>query len=65
MVVEDKNLALRITISPRLHEYLGWLSTNTLLGNSENDVARYLLTKELENMRQSDYSESPLSVRGD
>jgi len=51
---------LRMTVSVQLHAYLGWLSRNTLLGKSENDVAAYLLTQRLEQMRQAAYREEGL-----
>ena len=41
--------------------HLKWLSRNTMLGNTDKDVARYLLTQRLEDMRQADYREEPLS----
>lgn len=49
-----------MTVSIKLYEYLGWLSRNTLLGPSENDVARAILTRHLEDMRQDGYHEPPL-----
>ena len=49
-----------MTVSVQLHAYLGWLSRNTLLGKSENDVAAYLLTQRLEQMRQAAYREEGL-----
>ena len=57
---EEKDDPLRISVSRRLREYLVWLSENTLLGRTDKDVARYLLTKVLEEMRQSDYREKKL-----
>jgi hypothetical protein len=52
-----------MTVSAELHSYLGWLVRNTLLGKPENDVAAFLLTKRLEEMRQGDYQERPLSEK--
>ena len=57
---DAKKNPLRLVVAPRMREYLTWLSENTLLGASENDVARYLLTKTLEEMRQADYREEEL-----
>jgi hypothetical protein len=54
---------IRMTVSGPLYEYLGWLSRNTLLGKSENDVATLLLTARLEQMRQAGYREEPLEER--
>ncbi len=52
-----------MSISGPLYDYLGWLTRNTLLGKSENDVATYLLTQRLEQMRQGNYHEEPLKER--
>ena len=60
MPVDKNPQPLRITVSPKMREYLVWLSDNTLLGNSDNEVARYLLTKSLEEMRQNGYCEDDL-----
>jgi hypothetical protein len=54
---------IRMTVSGPFYEYLGWLSRNTLLGKSENDVATLLLTVRLEQMRQAAYREEPLKER--
>ena len=51
-------------VSAQLHAYLRWLSRNTMLGASENDVALYLLTQRLEEMRRRGYEEKPLTERG-
>lgn len=50
-------------VSRRLYEYLGWLQRNTLLGRTENDVARRVLGRRLEDMRQSNYHEDELTER--
>ena len=49
---------IRMVVSAELYAYLGWLSRNTILGNSENEVARYLLTQRLEAMIASKYHET-------
>ena len=54
---------IRMRISGPQYEFLGWLTRNTLLGKSENDVAAYLLTQRLEQMRQGGYREEPLKER--
>jgi hypothetical protein len=51
---------IRMNVSARLYAYLSWLSRNTLLGTSENDVAMFLLTQRLEEMRQAGYREKEL-----
>lgn len=52
-----KTVPMRLSVSPNLFEYLGYLSRNTLLGASENDVAEYLLTQRLEAMQAENYVE--------
>lgn len=48
---------LRMSVSRSLHNYLGFLSRNTTLGGSENDVALYLLTERLQGMIEGRYHE--------
>lgn len=57
---KPKTKPLRIAVSSELREYLGWLSRNTLLGKSDTDVAGYLLTQKLQEMRVSKYEEETL-----
>lgn len=45
---------LRIAVSDKLREYLGYLARTTTMGASENDVALHILTERLEQMRRSD-----------
>jgi hypothetical protein len=47
-------------MSARLYEYLGYLSRRTILGGDENDVATYVLTKQLESMIAARYHETEL-----
>ena len=42
-------------VSPNLYEYLGVLMRHTLWGASENDVATYLLTERLSELKDSGY----------
>lgn len=46
---------IRFKPSLSLWKYLGWLARNTVLGRSENEVAKQLLTDKLAEMRQEDY----------
>jgi hypothetical protein len=46
---------VRFTTSGHLWKYLGWLSRNTVLGKTENEVAKQVLTDSLAKMRQEDY----------
>jgi len=48
---------IRMRVSRTLFEFLTLLKDNTVLGASENDVASYLLTKQLERMRLENYLE--------
>ncbi len=48
---------IRWKASPRQYAYLGWLVRETGLGRSENEVAKYLLTQKIQEMRLSNYQE--------
>ena len=52
---EKQTETVRFSASAQLWNYLGWLSKNTLLGKTENEVARQVLTDKLAEMRQEDY----------
>ena len=58
MTPDRKREDIRFTVSPANHTYLGWLVKNTVLGNSENEVAKHLLTRRLAEMRQEDYRDN-------
>jgi len=47
--------AFQVTIPKRLYEYLGYLAQQSFLGVSENDVASYILRRELEEMLRSGF----------
>ena len=47
----------RWQLSERQWAYLTWLTRNTGLGRTEKDVAQYLLTQKIQEMRLSHYSE--------
>ena len=57
----EKAGEVRFTPSLPLWKYLGWLSRNTVLGRTENDVARQLLTDKLAEIRQEDYRDGQKS----
>jgi hypothetical protein len=57
---KEKTELIRMRVSANLYAYLTHLKGNTMLGASENDVALYLLTARLEEMRQKEYRERPL-----
>jgi len=46
---------VRFKPSPQVWSYLNWLSRNTLLGKTENEVAEHILTQRLTEMRQENY----------
>lgn len=46
---------IRMRVSRTLFDFLTRLKDNTVLGASENDVAGYLLTKQLESMILENY----------
>lgn len=47
----------RWQLSERQWAYLGWLVKNTALGRTEKDVAQYLLTQKIQEMRLAHYAE--------
>ena len=51
---KQQTVLIRMSVSGKLHRYLTYLSQNTTMGASENDVALFLLTRELEALRQSE-----------
>jgi hypothetical protein len=55
---KDKTILIRMRVSPILYAYLGLLSRKTIIGASENDVAEYVLTKQLEKMIAEKYHET-------
>lgn len=54
---EGKPGDVRFKVSPQFWSYLRWLSRNTLLGKTANDVARQVLTARLSEMRQEDFKD--------
>ena len=52
---DEKIGEVRFTPPPQVWKYLGFLSRNTLLGKTEQEVARQLLINKLAEMRQEDY----------
>jgi len=55
---DPKNPSVDVRVSPKLYEYLGFLSRNTILGQKETDVARAVLTSRLEQMLREKYHET-------
>jgi hypothetical protein len=55
----DKEQAgeVRFTPSPQVWKYLGWLARHTLLGRTENDVVKQILTAKLSEMRREEYKD--------
>jgi hypothetical protein len=57
----EKPGEVRFSPNSQFWNYLGWLSRNTLLGKTENEVARQVLTDKLTEMRQEDYRDDKRS----
>jgi hypothetical protein len=57
----DKPGDVRFSVSARQFQYLGWLVQNTVLGRSENEVAKQILTQRLSEMRQESFREDQRS----
>jgi hypothetical protein len=55
---DAKNPSVDFRVSPKLYEYLGFLSRNTILGSKETDVARAVLVSRLEEMLREKYHET-------
>jgi hypothetical protein len=51
---KQQTVLIRMSVSAKLHRYLTHLARTTTMGASENDVALFLLTRELETLRQTD-----------
>lgn len=51
---KQQTVLVRMSVSAKLHRYLGHLARTTTMGASENDVALFVLTRELERLRQSE-----------
>ena len=52
---DDVKGDVRFSVSPRAFRYLTWLVQNTVLGRTENEVARQVLTDRLAEMREEKY----------
>ena len=52
----EKGEQVRFVASPQMWKYLGWLAKNTLLGRTENEVARQVLATKLSKMKRKSYS---------
>jgi hypothetical protein len=53
----EKGGEIRFTVSATLYRYLGWLAQHQVLGKTENDVARQVLTNALALMRDENYKD--------
>ena len=51
----EKAQEIRFMPPPQVWRYLGWLARNTLLGKTEQEVARQVLIDKLAEMRQENY----------
>lgn len=59
MAAGGKQPEVRFTVSERMHDYLTWLTENTVLGKSENEVAQQVLTSRLARMKEENYKPGP------
>jgi hypothetical protein len=55
---KEKTILIRLRVSAKLYEYLGYLKRHTILGASENDVAEKVLTDRLGIMIAEKYHET-------
>jgi hypothetical protein len=53
----DKPQEIRFMPPPQVWKYLGWLSRHTLLGKTEQEVARQVLIMKLSELRQESYKD--------
>lgn len=53
----EKPQEIRFMPPPQVWKYLNWLSRHTLLGKTEQEVARQLLITKLAEMRQENYKD--------
>ena len=58
---KQQTVLIRMSVSAKLHRYLAHLARTTTMGASENDVALFLLTRELEALRQTERYDFDLS----
>ena len=56
---DEKISDIRFTPPPQVWKYLGWLARHTLLGKTEQEVARQVLINKLAEMRREDYQDPP------
>jgi len=54
---QEKGEVVRFTAPPQMWRYLGWLARNTVLGKTENEVARQILIAKLSEMREEVYKD--------
>lgn len=52
---KGQNQPFQVSLPKRLYEYLGYLAQLSVIGVSENDIASYLLRKQLEEMLKSGF----------
>lgn len=51
---------LKLAVPKPLYDYLTYLATTSMIGASENEVAKYLLTQRLEAMLSEDYHDKQI-----
>jgi hypothetical protein len=48
---------IRLTVPKQAYRYLGWLARHTLVGRTEEEVARQFLIAKLSEMRREEYKD--------
>jgi hypothetical protein len=56
--IKEETVLIRMQVSVKLYSYLRSLRRRSILGASENDIAKYLLTQRLEEMIAEKYHET-------
>jgi hypothetical protein len=55
--IKEETVLIRMQVSVKLYAYLRSLRRRSILGASENDIAKFLLTQRLEQMIAEKYHE--------
>jgi hypothetical protein len=58
---DERGGEVRFAVSRQQWAYLGWLMRNTVLGRSESEVARHLLTTKLSELRGEKFEDGQRS----
>jgi hypothetical protein len=58
--VKEETITIRVAVSKNVYAYLRLLRRRSVLGASENDIAKYLLTQCIEQMIKEKYHENQI-----